>query len=452
MRLAWFTPWPPDASGIAGRSAEIVPLLAAAGHGIDVSIDRPVTDLARHSDDAVGPGEVRVQSAHDFLWRARRDQYDLVVYQVGNSRLHQYMWPYLVRWPGLVVLHDARLHHARAREPLMRNRPDRYRADFARNHPDVPADAAELGVAGFDGSYYYLWPMVRDIVDTARTTAVHARGAAAELAGQFPGRRIEYLTLGEGADENPAEADRLRARRELALPASAVTFGLFGGLTPEKRIPEIVRAFRAAVAVQPSARLLLAGRPDPSVDWRGLARDAGVEAAVVFAGVLDDDAFDRAMGSVDVSLNLRWPTALETSGPWLRALAAGRATVVMDLAHQTHVPSLDPRTWEPTLPHRVGEPIAIAIDVLDEAHSLGLAFRRLATDAALRDSLGRAGRRYWEQHHRVARMRDDYLALIGRTVERQPFLPPSASGLEYDPLRHARALVADFGAPACELF
>jgi glycosyltransferase involved in cell wall biosynthesis len=231
-----------------------------------------------------------------------------------------------------------------------------------------------------------------------------------------------------------------------------VTFGLFGGLTPEKRIPEIVRAFRAAVAVQPSARLVLAGRPDPSVDWRGLARDAGVEAAVVFAGVLDDDAFDRAMGSVDVSLNLRWPTALETSGPWLRALAAGRATVVMDLAHQTHVPSLDPRTWEPTLPHCVGEPIAIAIDVLDEAHSLGLAFRRLATDAALRDSLGRAGRRYWEQHHRVARMRDDYLALIGRTVERQPFLPPSASGLEYDPLRHARALVADFGAPACELF
>jgi hypothetical protein len=42
-------------------------------------------------------------------------QYDLCVYQTGNSRTHEFIWPYLFRWPGLVVLHDARLHHARAR-------------------------------------------------------------------------------------------------------------------------------------------------------------------------------------------------------------------------------------------------------------------------------------------------------------------------------------------------
>jgi glycosyltransferase involved in cell wall biosynthesis len=394
---------------------------------------------------------VRVQSAHDFLWRADLDQYDLVVYQVGNSRLHQYMWPYLFRWPGLVVLHDARLHHARAREPLMRKRPDRYRADFVRNHPGVPEDAAELGVAGFDGSYYYLWPMVRDIVDVARTTAVHARGAADELTEQFPGRPIEYLTLGEGRDELPTEDDRMKTRRELGLSANVVAFGLFGGLTGEKRLPEVLRAFRGCLGVQPAARLVLAGRADTSVDWRGLSQAAGVEPAVVFVGVLEDDAFDRAIAAVDVSLNLRWPSALETSGPWLRALAAGRATVVMDLAHQTRVPSVDPRTWQSTLPSTSTAPITVAIDVLDEAHSLGLAFRRLATDPALREALGSAGRRYWERHHRVARMRDEYLDLIPRTVA-QPFRTPMPPGLGYDPLGHARALVADFGDLSCELF
>ena len=41
--------------------------------------------------------------------------YDLIVYQLGNDSCHDYMWPYLVRHPGLVVLHDGQTHQARAR-------------------------------------------------------------------------------------------------------------------------------------------------------------------------------------------------------------------------------------------------------------------------------------------------------------------------------------------------
>src|SRR2546430_12142591 len=55
--------------------------------------------------------------------------------------------------------------------------------------------------------------------------------------------------------------------------------------------------------------------------------------------------FRSHLAACDVTLNLRWPTARETSGPWLRALAAARATVITDLVHHADVPSLDPRTW-----------------------------------------------------------------------------------------------------------
>ena len=137
MRLAWFTPWPPDASGIAGRSAELVPMLAARGHGIDVFVDERRVPVARSGAEAPRPGQVRVQSAHDFVWRAARGQYDLPVYQLGNSRLHEFIWPYLFGWPGLAVLHDARLHHARGRALLMRERRDDYRAEFRWSHPSV---------------------------------------------------------------------------------------------------------------------------------------------------------------------------------------------------------------------------------------------------------------------------------------------------------------------------
>ena len=93
MRIAWFSPLPPDRTGIADYSAAVLPLLDAAGLAIDRFEER---------------------NAHDFVWRHRHAAYDLIVYQLGNAPWHDFMWGYLFRYPGLVVLHDARLHHARA--------------------------------------------------------------------------------------------------------------------------------------------------------------------------------------------------------------------------------------------------------------------------------------------------------------------------------------------------
>ena len=45
---------------------------------------------------------------------------------------------------------------------------------------------------------------------------------------------------------------------------------------------------------------------------------------VIITGYLEtDEELTDHLAACDVSLNLRWPTARETSGPWLRALAAG---------------------------------------------------------------------------------------------------------------------------------
>jgi len=433
MRLAWFSPWPPQQSGIAGRSAELVPRLAAAGHAIDVFVDeRRLPSVARISAHPPAPGEVRLQSAHEFVWRVAQRQYDLSVYQIGNSRLHEFMWPYLLRWPGLAVLHDARLHHARAAGLLTTKQADTYRAEFAWSHPDVGVDAAELAVQGFDGTYYYLWPMLRAIVETARVVATHSRGVAAEIAAEWPERPIEYVALGEGRATPVPEARRRTRRTELGLAAEHVAFGVFGALTADKRVPEIMRAFATTLARTPAARLVLAGTLSPAVDVRALARTLGIERETLLVETPDDESFDEIIAAVDVSLNLRWPTARETSGPWVRALAAARPTVVTDLAHQTHVAALDSRTWElhapaPSERQRVegaADAVTIAIDLDDEEHSLRAAMHRLVTDGALRGRLGREARRYWEAEHTVDRMVADYERVIARAAA-QPAPDPA---------------------------
>jgi hypothetical protein len=130
VRIAWFSPWPPQRSGVAGRSAELVPLLASRGHAIDVFVDGARIPTSPGLDAAPSRGDVRVLNAHEFVWRHRKGYYDVCVYQVGNSHLHRHIWPYLFRYPGLAVLHDGRVHHARAEALLSADHADDYRAEL----------------------------------------------------------------------------------------------------------------------------------------------------------------------------------------------------------------------------------------------------------------------------------------------------------------------------------
>ncbi len=391
---------PPVRSGIAANSAQLVAALADR-YLIDVFVDAPAPEA---------------RSAHDFLWLHGRRPYDLTVYQVGNSSHHNFLWPYLFRFPGLVVLHDVHLHHARAALLLTAGRTEQYRAEFRANHPDANADLAQLAVAGFASHLYYMWPMTRLVVEAARMVGVHSAGMAEQLHAEVPDAHVEVIRLTQGTPVTHSHeiAARERVRARYALAPDALLFGVFGGLSPEKRIPRILDAFAATRLSAPAAHLLLGGAPSPHYDAAADVQRRGLADHVTITGYIDsDDELTETIAACDAVVNLRWPTAREVSGPWLRALAAGKPTITIDLAHLWDVPSLDPRTWTPNRP----QPLTVAVDILDEAHSLRLAMRRLAADPALRASLGSAARLYWQQEHSLERSLGDYHRAISRALD-----------------------------------
>jgi glycosyltransferase involved in cell wall biosynthesis len=409
MRLAWFTPLAPVRSGIAAYSADLLPLLAGE-HAIDVFIDRrapaPIVALP-----------CPVLPAHQFVWRHARERYDLVVYQLGNATCHDYMWPFLVRFPGLVVLHDGQLHQARAKALLTRGQPDEYRAEFAFSHAATVPEVADFITTGLGGSLYFLWPMLRVPVESSRLVVVHSPWLAAQLAEQFPASAVEAVAMGV-PDPGDGQPDAARVRERHGIAADEVVLAAYGGLTPEKRLPTVLGALRSVLPYAPHTRLLLVGQPAAYYDVEADARAAGVWDRVTITGFVSDAELPAYLHAADVCLCLRWPTSRETSASWLRCLAAGKPTVTTDLAPMGDVPALDPRTWAPLQTTDRGEPIGVAIDILDELHSLGLALRRLARDADLRVALGARARRYWERHHTPARMAADYGRVIEAAVAR----------------------------------
>ena len=88
MRLAWFRP----ARAAAASADDIGLLLRALGslHEIDV-IDR--------------------DRAHDFVWQQARRPYDLCVYELDNTPAHQFIWPYVLHYPGVTMLRSVSVPH-----------------------------------------------------------------------------------------------------------------------------------------------------------------------------------------------------------------------------------------------------------------------------------------------------------------------------------------------------
>jgi glycosyltransferase involved in cell wall biosynthesis len=435
-RLAWFSPLPPARTGVASVSADLLDRLRTA-YDIDAFVD---TSTARPSTSA--------RSAHDFVWLHLTHPYDLVVYQLGNSAEHEYIWPYLFRYPGLTVLHDAHVHHARAAALLRHGRADDYRAEFAANHPRVNAELAEIGVAGFDSHLYYQWPMIQLVLATSRLTLVHTTAIARSIRDAMRDVRIEAIRLGHG---RPTSADvaarhRQEIRHRYGLSPEAILFGCFGGLAPEKRIPQILRAFATLHAYQPDVRLLLTGAAARHYDLDADIRATCPPGTVITTGyVREDEELTAHIAASDVALNLRWPSAREISGPWLRSLAAGVPTVITQLAHLTGIAWLDPRTWRSSGAPAATDPVCVGIDIMDEDHSLLLAMRRLARDSALRIALGAAGRRYWDTNHTPELMAADYRHAIERA---RTLAIPSVelpAHLLDDGRRALNALLAPFG-------
>jgi hypothetical protein len=92
-------------------------------------------------------------------------------------------------------------------------------------------------------------------------------------------------------------------------------------------------------------------------------------------------------------------------------------------------------------------PIVVTIDPRDEEHSLMLAMRRLASDATLRDRLGRAAHAWWQTHATPAHAAAAWNQILEEAASLAPPARPSdwPKHLGADGTELARAILDEFG-------
>jgi glycosyltransferase involved in cell wall biosynthesis len=294
--------------------------------------------------------------------------------------------------------------------------------------------------------------MVRIPVEAARIVAVHNVLLAEQLSEQFAGAEVVAIRQGV-RDVTAGETRRPAAlRATLGIPEHAVVFVAFGRATPEKRLSAVVKALGqlTVAGVVPEPWLVCVGATVDYYDVRRDAAAAGVADRVVVTDYVPEGELGSYLALADACVCLRWPTGRETSASWLRCLAAGKPTIISDLAHLTEVPVIDPRSMAALAtggrPPEDREPIAMVVELTDEVQMLRLSIRRLAESRELRERLGRAARSYWARHATIDAMVQDYDDVLERTRAAQPGLRPNwPAHLVADGTRHARAIASHMG-------
>jgi glycosyltransferase involved in cell wall biosynthesis len=404
LRLAFVSPLPPVPTGIADYAADVLELLAPR-HEIELFHGQTEVDAGR-----LPPG-VPLHPASELPGRHGARPYDLVVHQMGNGRAHDFLYDVLSRVPGLLVLHDLVLHHARAAQFLEAQPVRAWRADpgstAAREAARAPLDAwraeleysypgrgerlfeAHLGTVG--DLLPYAYPLFRIPVEASRAVAVHNTFMADAVRAEVPGARV--LRVAMPAVAEPVDARAVAAlRSRLGFGADDVVVGAFGLLTREKRVEAVAAAVGAAAARDGRIRLLLVGPvPDPARLEAALDR-AGVLGRTVVTGRVPLDDLAAHIEAADVVAHLRYPTARETSAALLRVLAQGRPTIVSDLEHQAELP---------------GDAV-VRVGMTDERSELTRAILRLATEPDARGALGAAAARYVQREHSRSRVRQSW--------------------------------------------
>lgn len=407
-RLAIVSPLPPVRSGIADYTRDLLPHVAR-DFDVEVFVDErhPLLGSGRYHSAAVRPaGEIR----------GRFGEFAHVVYQMGNNRHHRFVLELARELPGVVVLHDVVLHHLYEEIAGREDEWEGYHRALRRSYGkagDLLLRAKRWRLASELENFAF--PLFEALGAASRGVLVHSETARREVERRLPHVPVRRIPMGIPAAE---PIDRSAARRRLGIGEAEMVVGAFGFLIPTKRLDVLAAGIRRAWRAAPSIRLVLIGEESPGVQLAEIftAEERG-GGRVSHRGYVPNEEYRDWMAATDVAVNLRYPTAGETSASLLRLLGDGKCTLISAYRQFLEIPA----EAVVRVPLGAEEETTIACELV-----------ALAGDPERRRRIGEAARAFVATEHSMETAADGFRAALEEISA-----APRASAMEMDePLWH----------------
>lgn len=320
LRLAYVSPLPPEQSGIADFSAELLPELARH-YDIDVIADqKTISDPWTRANAPI----------RSVAWlQNNADYYDRVLYHFGNSVFHSHMFSLVRQLPGVVVLHDFFLSGIQAHLQYNEAGGTPFFEELYYSH-GYPA-LYELWATGSHTDVVYRYPCNYSVISQAVGVISHCEHAV-KLGRRFYSDSLpDNWSVVPLARAAPRLASKTEARKRLGLGDDDFVICCFGIIGPTKlndRLFEVWKKLKLSGAKNVSLYFVGANHGGDFGDKLAVSIERDGLGQVAITGWVDQHTYRNYLAAADIGVQLRTNSRGETSAAILDCLAAALPTIV----------------------------------------------------------------------------------------------------------------------------
>ena len=311
LRLAFFTPLPPQKSGISSHAIELLPTLTK-NFSIKVFTERFSPEL----NESHWSYSELVHPISEF----NSDEFDVCLYNIGNSEFHIESAKILEKNPGIVILHDAYLsglawittvhtgNQSEFAKMLYKQGGSIALSNFLRGEP-IEKIIASLMLNGF-------------VIEKATSLVVHS-----QYSKELIRRDYEYfdnvdirvlpqqhqVTAGLGLLDQTEETN--------------ISFATFGAIAETKSCGKLLAAWKGSLAERSGQATLYFVGENLSTDIEDNIKELDLNDTVTITGYLPTEEYAKFLHRIDVGIQLRRSSRGETSRALLDVMSAGKPVI-----------------------------------------------------------------------------------------------------------------------------
>lgn len=320
-KLAYVSPLPPERTGIADYSAELLPELAKY-YDLTVVVEQ---------GDVRDPWVIANCAIQSSAWlRENSSKVDRVLYHFGNSPFHQHMFALLEDVPGIVVLHEFYLGHIQSHLESSGIVP--HALTCALYHGHGYAAVRERYLSNNDQQVLWNFPANLSVLQQAQGIIVHSENCRV-LARQWYGETfaddwavIPHLRVPEFAGDKGESRNILKLQDDCFVVCS---FGLLGSTKLNHRLLD---AWKASSLSKDERCVLVFVGELPSGEYGSQLlqniHDSGLKKRIRITGWADVSTFRNYLAAADVAVQLRTLSRGETSGTVLDCMNNCLPTII----------------------------------------------------------------------------------------------------------------------------
>tara|TARA_R110001583_G_scaffold149372_1_gene301447 strand:+ start:4049 stop:7822 length:3774 start_codon:yes stop_codon:yes gene_type:complete len=419
--LAFVSPLPPERTGIAGYSLDLL------------------NELSKHYDiylvvdqiSVVGVKNELLSKVRDSKWLLENSKnISRVLYQVGNSPFHEYMLRLLKDVPGVVVLHDFYLSGILSWMESSKHESSIWTQSLYDSHGYIAVRDRFLNSKSAVANYPVNLPFIKYATDVI----VHSRYSKT-LAQQWysVGNDWNYIPLVRSTDRM---SNRDSARRALNIAENDFVVCSFGFIDATKLNHKLLNAWLdSKLSKISTSKLIFVGENEGGDYGKNLlntVKDNAFDERIIITGFVSDDDYNKYLAAADIAVQLRTNSRGETSAAVLDCMKYGLPVIVNSNGSMGELDA---------------DAVYLMADKFDN-EELVFALDSLWSDTERRASLGNRAKNIIEDQHSPAYCASRYIDVIESNCRYTKGLLPNvlneiSTQIDFDPSDAELAYLAE---------